>query len=64
MDPRLREPIDLVFSCDTYHVTDRVAYFTSLAHSLTADGRVTILDFHSHGFLSGFLGHGTERRAA
>jgi hypothetical protein len=38
------EPIDLVFSCETYHhMTDRVAYFTSLAHSLTADGRVAIL---------------------
>ena len=59
-DPHLPRPIDLVFSCDTYHhMTDRVAYFKSLAHSLKADGRVAILDFHPHGFFSGFLGHGT-----
>ncbi len=59
-DAKLPEPVDLVFSCDTYHhMTDRVSYFQSLARSLTADGRVAILDFHPHGFFSGLLGHGT-----
>lgn len=59
-DAKLSEPVDLIFSCDTYHhMKDRVAYFTSLARSLKADGRVAIVDFHPHGFFSGLLGHGT-----
>lgn len=61
-DPKLPEPVDLVFSCDTYHhMKDRVAYFRSLARFLRPNGRVAILDFHPHGFLSGFLGHGTVK---
>jgi arsenite methyltransferase len=60
MNPKLPGPVDLVFSCDTYHhMHDRIAYFRSLARSLKADGRVAILDFHPHGFFSGVLGHGT-----
>ena len=60
MDPKLPAPVDLVFSCDTYHhMEERIAYFRSLAPYLKADGRVAILDFHPHGFFSGFLGHGT-----
>jgi predicted methyltransferase len=60
MDPKLPAPVDLVFSCDTYHhMHDRIAYFRSLAGSLKDDGRVAILDFHPHGFFSGLLGHGT-----
>jgi ubiquinone/menaquinone biosynthesis C-methylase UbiE len=60
MDPLLPEAVDLVFSCDTYHhMSDRSAYFRSLARYLKPDGRVAILDFHPHGFFSGFLGHGT-----
>lgn len=59
---KLPEPVNLVFSCDTYHhMTDRVAYFQKLALSLTTNGRVAILDFHPHGFFSGFLGHGTAK---
>jgi ubiquinone/menaquinone biosynthesis C-methylase UbiE len=61
-DANLPEPVDLVFSCDTYHhMKDRVAYFKSLARYLKADGRVAILDFHPHGFFSGLLGHGTAQ---
>jgi ubiquinone/menaquinone biosynthesis C-methylase UbiE len=59
-DAKLPRPVDLVFSCDTYHhMKDRVDYFKSLARSLNANGRVAILDFHPHGFFSGILGHGT-----
>jgi arsenite methyltransferase len=59
-DPKLPELVDLVFSCDTYHhMKDRVAYFRSLGRYLRPNGRVAILDFHPHGFFSGFLGHGT-----
>jgi arsenite methyltransferase len=62
MDPKLPIPVDFVFSCDTYHhMKDRVVYFRSIARYLKSDGRVAILDFHPHGFFSGFLGHGTAK---
>jgi predicted methyltransferase len=57
-DPRLPEPVDLVFSCNVYHdMKDRIDYFRSLASSLRPDGRVAILDFHPRGFFSGMFGH-------
>jgi arsenite methyltransferase len=56
-NPRLPEPVDLVFSCDGYHLmNDRVTYFRSLASSLKPGGRVAILDFYPRGFLSGLFG--------
>jgi arsenite methyltransferase len=62
-DAKLAEPVDLVFSCDTYHhMEDRVAYFQSLARYLKPDGKVAILDFHAEGFFSGLLGHGTTKQ--
>jgi arsenite methyltransferase len=61
-DARLPEPVDLVFSCDTYHhMEDRIAYFRSLARYLKHDGKVAILDFYAEGFFSGLLGHGTTK---
>jgi len=61
-DTKLPQPVDLVFSCDTYHhMTDRIAYFRSLAQSLTPQGRVAILDFYPQGLFSGLLGHGTDK---
>jgi ubiquinone/menaquinone biosynthesis C-methylase UbiE len=61
-DAKLPHPVDLVFSCDTYHhMKDRVDYFKSLARSLNTNGRVAILDFHPHGVFSGLLGHGTAK---
>jgi arsenite methyltransferase len=61
-DAKLPEPVDLVFSCDTYHhMDDRVAYFRFLARYLKPEGRVAILDFHPQGFFSGLLGHGTAK---
>ena len=57
-DPRLPEPVDLVFSCNVYHdMKDRVDYFRFLASSLRPGGRVAILDFHPRGFFSGMFGH-------
>jgi predicted methyltransferase len=56
-DSGLPEPVDLVFSCNVYHLmNDRVTYFRSLASSLRPGGRVAILDFHPRGFLSGLFG--------
>ncbi len=61
-DAKLPEPVDLVFSCDTYHHMDgRIDYFRSLVRYLTPNGRVAILDFHPHGLFSGLLGHGTAK---
>lgn len=57
-DSRFPEPVDLVFSCDTYHLmTDRVAYFRSLTSSLRPGGRVAILDHHPRGFFFDMFGH-------
>ncbi|MEK9141535.1 MAG: methyltransferase domain-containing protein [Nitrospirota bacterium] len=57
-DPRLPEPVDLVFSCNVYHdMKDRMDYFRSLASSLRPVGRVAILDFHPRGFFSGMFGN-------
>jgi len=61
-DAKLPEPVDLVFTCDTYHhMHDRITYFRSLTRYLKPDGHVAILDFHPHGFFSGLLGHGTAK---
>lgn len=61
-DPKLPEPADLVFTCDTYHhMEDRVAYFQLLARYLKPGGQVAVLDFHPHGFFSRLLGHGTAK---
>ena len=61
-DAKLPEPVDLVFSCDTYHhMENRLSYFQSLARSLKPGGKVAILDFHAEGFFSGWLGHGTTK---
>ena len=61
-DAKLPEPVDLVFTCDTYHhMQNRVAYFQSLARYLKPDGQVAILDFRPKGFFSGLLGHGTAK---
>lgn len=61
-DHKLPEPVDLVFNCDTFHhMSDRVAYFRSLASHMRDSGRVAILEFHKTGFFSGVLGHGTPK---
>jgi SAM-dependent methyltransferase len=42
----LPEPVDVVLIVDTYHhIANRVAYFTALKKSLTAGGRLAIVDF-------------------
>ena len=61
-DPRLPEPVDLVFSCDTYHyINDRVAYFRSLASSLRPGGRVAILESHPRRFVPRLFSHRVEK---
>ena len=61
-DPKLPEPVDLVFSCNVYHnMNNRIDYFRSLASSLRPGGRVAILDYHPRGFLSDMFGHRTAK---
>ncbi len=44
--PNLPQPVDVVLVVDTYHhLPNRVAYFRDLRTSLTANGRVAIIDF-------------------
>jgi cyclopropane fatty-acyl-phospholipid synthase-like methyltransferase len=44
--PNLPKPVDLVLIVDTFHhLPNRVTYFRDLRKSLTASGRVAIIDF-------------------
>lgn len=45
-NPNLPKPVDLVLIVDTFHhLPNRVAYFRDVRKSLTASGRVAIIDF-------------------
>ena len=50
-DPGLPEPVQLVFTCNTYHhLEDRVAYFARLRSRLAPGGRVAVIDFREEAF--------------
>lgn len=50
-DPRLPEPVSLVFTCNTYHhLEDRVAYFRRLRAHVRPGGRVAVIDFRPGAF--------------
>jgi len=45
-DPKLPEPVDMVFICNTYHhIEDRQVYFEKLKKNLRAGARLVIVDF-------------------
>lgn len=45
-DPRIPEPVDLIFICDTlHHISDRDAYVATLRRYLKPGGRVAVIDF-------------------
>ncbi len=45
-DPKLPEPVDVVFICNTYHhIEDRQVYFEKLKKNLRAGARLVIVDF-------------------
>jgi ubiquinone/menaquinone biosynthesis C-methylase UbiE len=45
-DPKLPEPVDLVFICDTlHHITGQGAYLKTLRKYLKPGGRVAVIDF-------------------
>jgi|SRR5688572_16985104 len=59
-DPRLPEPVDLVFTSNTYHhLDDRTAYFRNVRERyLATGGRVAIVEFRPN-----VTSHATEREA-
>lgn len=45
-DPRIPEPVDLIFICNTYHhIERRPEYFRRLADRLRPGGRIVVVDF-------------------
>ena len=45
-DPKLPEPVNLVFICNTYHhIEERKIYFKKLKKNLLPGGRLVIIDF-------------------
>jgi predicted methyltransferase len=49
-DPQLPEPVDLLFTCNTYHhLEDRSAYFEAVRPYLRPGGRVAIIDYSGEG---------------
>jgi predicted methyltransferase len=45
-DAKIPEPVDLVFTCNTYHhLPDRVNYFARLRQRLKPGGRVAIVEY-------------------
>ena len=59
-DAGLPKPVDLVFTCNTYHhMHDHPAYFRALARSLSSTGRVAIIDYKPTG-IAWLFGHSTS----
>lgn len=45
-DPKIPEPADIVFICNTYHhISDRVDYFKNIKSKFKKDGKLIIVDF-------------------
>jgi ubiquinone/menaquinone biosynthesis C-methylase UbiE len=60
-DPKIPEPVDLIFTSNTYHhIDDRVAYFQRAARYLKPGGRLAVLEYRREGFFHRVLGHATE----
>ena len=45
-DPKIPEPADFIFICDTYHhIEDRVEYFKNIKSDFKPNGKLVIVDF-------------------
>jgi ubiquinone/menaquinone biosynthesis C-methylase UbiE len=56
----LPEPVDLIFTCNTYHhIEDRPAYFARAARYLKNGGRVAVVEFAGKGWFQKLFGHYT-----
>ena len=48
-NPKIPEPVDLIFVCDTYHhIGHRSDYFRKLHASLLPEGRIVIVDYYKN----------------
>ena len=54
VDPKIPEPVDLIFICDTmHHLPNQAAYVKGLAKYLKPSGRVVVIDFSEASWPSG-----------
>jgi arsenite methyltransferase len=61
-DPQLPEPVDLIFTSNTYHhIDNRIAYFAALIKHLRPSGRLAVIDYNRTAWLEGLWGHYTPR---
>jgi ubiquinone/menaquinone biosynthesis C-methylase UbiE len=59
-DPLLPEPVDVIFTCNTYHhIEDRPAYFARAARYLRPGGRIAIVELNGSGWFASLFGHYT-----
>jgi predicted methyltransferase len=60
--PSLPAPVDLVFTCNTYHhLEDRVTYLRGLRRYLQPGGRIAVIDYDGRGgLLARWFGHATD----
>jgi len=59
-DPKIPEPVDLIFTSNTYHhIEGRVAYFERAARYLAPGARLAVLDYKRQGFMHRIMGHAT-----
>jgi predicted methyltransferase len=56
-DPKLPEPVDLIFSVNTYHhMDDQSAYFERVAGDLRPGGRIAIIELSGTGVFQRLIG--------
>jgi arsenite methyltransferase len=61
-DARLPEPVDLIFTSNTYHhIDNRIAYFAALIEHLRPSGRLAVIDYDRTAWLEGLWGHYTPK---
>ena len=60
-DPKIPEPVDLIFISNAYHhIDDRVTYFGDAARYLKPGGRLAVLEYKQEGFFQFFFRHATD----
>ena len=61
-DPQLPEPVDLIFTSNTYHhIDNRIAYFAALIKHLRSSGRLAVIDYDRTAWFEGLWGHYTPK---